>query len=83
MGGRVVMINMVLNAIPSQKLYFYKAPVKVLKELIQIQSHFLQGGVAQKKSIHWVTWEKVCFPKEDGGLRVKSIELFNISLLMK
>lgn len=83
MGGKVVIINAVLNVIPSYMLSFYKALVKVLKELIQIQSKFLWGGVAQKNFIHWVSWEKVCLPKDKEGLGVKNIELFNISLFMK
>ncbi|KAI5397396.1 hypothetical protein KIW84_063274 [Lathyrus oleraceus] len=43
----------------------------------------LKGGVAQKNFIHWVSWEKVCLPKDKGGLGVKNIELFNISLFRK
>lgn len=66
MGVRVVMINVVLNSISSYMLYFYKYPMKVLKELTQIQSTFLWEGLAQKKSIHWVSWENLCLPKEKG-----------------
>lgn len=47
MGGKVFMINSVLNAIPSFMLSFYKVTVKVLKLLTQIQSNFLRGGVTQ------------------------------------
>lgn len=30
-----------------------------------------------------VTWNKVCKPKKEGGLGIKDLELFNISLLSK
>lgn len=52
MGGRVVMINAVLNVIPSYMLSFYKVLVKGINQLTQIQSNFLWGGVAHKRSIH-------------------------------
>ncbi|CAK8532874.1 unnamed protein product [Lathyrus sativus] len=42
-GGRVVMINYMLNVLPIYTLSFYKVPVNILKELINIQSRFLWG----------------------------------------
>lgn len=83
MGGRVIMINAVLNSIPTYRLYFYKEPTIVLKEITKIQSNFQRNGVDLKKYIHWVIWSKVCMSKENGGLGVKNIELFNKSLLLK
>lgn len=55
MAGRVVLINSVLNAIPIYTLSFYKAPKKILKEIISIQSKFLWSGGDLKKLVHWVS----------------------------
>lgn len=33
--------------------------------------------------ISWVSWDKICLPKKKGGLGVKNVELFNLSLLAK
>lgn len=81
--GRFVMINSILNAIPSFMLLFFKILTKVVKQLIQIQSKFLWGGFAQKRIIYWVNWDKICLPKVKGGLGVKDIGLFNIFILLK
>lgn len=54
LGGRVVLINAVLNAIMIYTLSFYKALMKVLKEITKIQSNSLWSGSDQRKSIHWV-----------------------------
>lgn len=36
-----------------------------------------------KKTIHWVSWEKVNTNKDNGGLWVRSLKSLNISLLVK
>ncbi|XP_058725579.1 uncharacterized protein LOC131596860 [Vicia villosa] len=52
-GGRVTLINLVLNAIPSYTFSFYKAPLKVLNQIRGIQRNFLWSGKANKRSINW------------------------------
>jgi hypothetical protein len=43
-GGRIVLLNAVLNAIPIFYLSFLKMPLKVRKKVIRIQREFLWGG---------------------------------------
>ncbi|XP_058752127.1 uncharacterized protein LOC131625264 [Vicia villosa] len=71
MGGRVVMINAVLNAMPVYFLPLYKAPIQVLKEIKRIESNFLWRG-KNKRIIHWVSWDTVCSPVASGGLGIKT-----------
>lgn len=77
------MINVMISFVPIYTLPFYKAHVKVLKEITKIQSNFLWSGYDKKNSIHWVNCKKVCSAKEKGGLGIKNTELFNKSLLLK
>jgi hypothetical protein len=72
-GGRIVLLNSVLNAIPIFYLSFLKLPVKVWKRIVRIQREFLWGGVGGGKKISWVKWETVCHSKRNGGLGVKDI----------
>lgn len=48
-GGRVVLINSVLNMVPIYMLSFYKALVEIIKEIEIIQSNFLWGGISNWK----------------------------------
>ncbi|KAI5437223.1 hypothetical protein KIW84_023374 [Lathyrus oleraceus] len=60
-----------------------RASVKVLKKIIWVEANFLWEGSDFKRIIHWVNWDSVCKPKEDGDLGIKKIEIFNKALLLK
>ncbi|XP_058764573.1 uncharacterized mitochondrial protein AtMg00310-like [Vicia villosa] len=81
--GRVVMINSVLNVIPTYTLSFYRVPKKVLQRLCQLQGNFLWNRKENSRAIHWASWKTVCKTKEQGGLGVKDIEVMNMALLNK
>ncbi|GAU38652.1 hypothetical protein TSUD_276920 [Trifolium subterraneum] len=83
LGGQIVMINAVLNAIPIFYLSFLKMPKKVWRKVVRIQREFLWGGVRGGKKVSWVRWSVVCKEKDKGGLGVRDIRLVNISLLSK
>ncbi|MCH88010.1 LINE-1 reverse transcriptase like [Trifolium medium] len=84
LGGRVVLINSVLESIPIFFLSFLKMPTGVRKAIIRLQRNFLWGTSASGGSkILWVSWGDVCRSKKDGGLGVKDLKLFNLSLLAK
>lgn len=67
MGGRVVMINSILNLIPLYTISFYMAPCKVNNQIKNIQARFPWGGSENKNKVHWVSWENVCVAKENGA----------------
>nr|KYP72205.1 Putative ribonuclease H protein At1g65750 family [Cajanus cajan] len=58
-------------------------PKKVIRKVVVIQRNFLWGGEEGIRKISWVSWEKICKPKDQGGLGIKNIELFNDALLGK
>jgi hypothetical protein len=82
-GGRIVLVNAVLNAIPIYYLSYLMMSVKVWKEVVKIQRKFLWSGLSNRSKISWVKWSNVCKPKSDGGLGVRDLRLTNISLLAK
>jgi hypothetical protein len=80
----VVLINSVLSAIPIFYLSFFKLPSCVRLEIISLQRNFLWGGTSGDGSkIPWVKWSDVCRPKKEGGLGVKDLKAFNLSLMAK
>jgi hypothetical protein len=83
LGGRIVLINAVLNSLPIFFLSYLKMPVKVWREVVKIQRNFLWGGLENKKGMCWVKWSEICKPKREGGLGIKDLRLMNSSLLAK
>jgi len=82
-GGRIVLLNSVLNSIPTFYLSFLKKPVNVWRKMVIVQREFLWGGVGGGRKINWVKWDTVCQLKGKGGLGMKDIWLMNVSLLAK
>jgi hypothetical protein len=82
-GGRLVLINSVLNSIPIFYLPLMKMFVQVRKKVVRIQWDFLWGGVNGRKKLSWVKWKVVCKDKKKGGLGVRDLEVVNLSLLSK
>ncbi|MCH91937.1 LINE-1 reverse transcriptase like, partial [Trifolium medium] len=83
LGGRIVLINAVLSAIPIFFLAYMRMPLKVWREVVRIQRNFLWGGLSKKRRICWVKWEDLCKPKKEGGLGIRNLRWVNLSLLDK
>ncbi|KAK2420573.1 hypothetical protein QL285_031284 [Trifolium repens] len=83
LGGRIVMINAVLSAIPVFFLSYMKMPMKVWREVVKIQRTFLWGGLSKRTKVCWVSWDDICRPKNEAGLGIRDLRLVNISLLTK
>ncbi|GAB2280059.1 hypothetical protein Dimus_039392 [Dionaea muscipula] len=58
-------------------------PMGVAREVEMLQTNFLWGGSITKKKIHLVKWEKLTYPKNKGGLGIRSIKGVNICLLFR
>ncbi|KAJ4780973.1 RNA-directed DNA polymerase (reverse transcriptase)-related family protein [Rhynchospora pubera] len=81
-GGKVVLINSILSALPTYMMSFHLMPACVRKKLDQIRSNFLwNSGTARK--IHLHNWDGVCRPKMRGGLGITNLQNFNMALLCK
>ncbi|KAL6585288.1 hypothetical protein OROMI_004577 [Orobanche minor] len=83
-GGRLVLIKSVLGSLPLYFLSFFYAPSSIIHDLVALQRNFLWGSlVGGGRKVAWVSWSKVCESKDCGGLGVKDLRLFNLSLLGK
>ena len=48
-----------------------------------MMSKFWWGQKDREKKLAWVSWEKLCTPKSEGGMGCRDLKAFNLALLAK
>lgn len=43
-------------------------PVSVINHLHKIFAKFFWANATGAKNKHWVSWENICYPREEGGI---------------
>lgn len=81
---RIVLINAVLNSIPVYAMSALKLPLGTIEEIDKKRKAFLWTGDDSCSGARClVAWDRVCQPKECGGLGIKDLRLQNEALLIK
>ncbi|KAG7579838.1 Ribonuclease H domain [Arabidopsis thaliana x Arabidopsis arenosa] len=83
MSGRVTLTKAVLSSIPVHSMSTIMLPASTLKKLDQISRDFIWGSTVEKRKQHLLAWKKVCRPKREGGLGIRSAKNMNKALLAK
>nr|XP_023876772.1 uncharacterized protein LOC111989214 [Quercus suber] len=81
--GREILIKAVAQATPTYTMGCFKLPDSLCKDLNSMMSNFWWGQKNKERKLAWVAWEKLCTPKEEGGLGFRDLRAFNLALLAK
>jgi hypothetical protein len=83
--GRLVLVNAVLDSLPTHAMAALQLPPAVIAALDALRRAFLwgvgEGRASGAKCL--VAWDKVCRPKDEGGLGVHALRLQTACLLVK
>ena len=82
-GSRLTLLKSMLSSLPTYFLSLFTIPVSVAHRIEKLQRDFLWSGMGEEFKHHLVGWDKVCCPKEIGGLGVRNLVTFNKALLGK
>jgi ribonuclease HI/exonuclease III len=69
--SRLVLLKSVLQALPTYLFTALAAPKKVIKAIRTLQRNFLWSGHQPNKKWALVNWDKLCMPKNQGGLGLR------------
>lgn len=83
LAGRTLLIQSVTSSIPLYTMQTTKLPESINSAVDKCHRQFLWGDTDTKKKIHLVGWNRVCKPKDHGGLDIKQMTKLNGSLLAK
>ncbi|XP_048611432.1 uncharacterized protein LOC125585793 [Brassica napus] len=82
-GGKEVLIKSILLALPTYVMSTFLLPLEICENLASAIARFWWSSNPPKRGIHWAKWEKVCLPREEGGIGFRMIHEFNLALLAK
>ncbi|KAL7175265.1 hypothetical protein ACSBR2_028969 [Camellia fascicularis] len=83
LAGRATLIQSVTNAIPAYTMRTLELPRKVCDEIDKLNCNFLWGDSLERKKVHLVNWQQVCYKKKNGGLGIRRARDQNLALLSK
>ncbi|CAN1138864.1 Uncharacterized mitochondrial protein AtMg00310 [Linum perenne] len=61
----------------------FKLPKKNINRMTQLLANFWWGKIDKSKKMNWLSWERLCEPKDEGGLGFKDFHAFNQALLAR
>ncbi|KAM0827482.1 hypothetical protein ACQ4PT_068191 [Festuca glaucescens] len=80
-GGRTILVQMTLSAIPVHAMISLDIPPKTLQAMLKICRGFMWKVRLDVKGGHClVAWEQVASPKEVGGMDLPNLRLLNLAL---
>jgi hypothetical protein len=82
-GGRLVKIDACLSSTVVYQMSLRILHKTNLEQMDKPIRSFFWAGSADKRKYHFVKWKWICRPKQKGGLGVKDLFKFNISLMCK
>jgi hypothetical protein len=81
--GKEVMIKSVLQAIPSYIMSVYLLPDSTIKDIERMMNSYWWGGGANNKGIRWLAWDRLSYPKNQGGMGFRDLHNFNLAMIAK
>ncbi|CAN1351644.1 Putative ribonuclease H protein At1g65750 [Linum perenne] len=81
--GRVSLATSVLNTIPTYTMQTTLLPNEICENIDKKIRSFIWGSINGERKLHLLKWEKICQPKDRGGLGIRSAKELNHAFLMK
>ena len=81
--GRLTLLKSTLSSLLTYYFSLFTIPKAMVTRLERIQRNFLWGSSVECFKYPLVAWEKVCLPREMGGLGIRKLVPFNQALLGK
>ena len=72
-----------LRAVPSYMMSCFELHVSLYKRIQSVLTIFWWDNSEDKKTLCWISWDKLTKHREEGGLDLRDIQIFHQALLAK
>lgn len=79
--GKEILLKVVVQAIPIYSMSCFLLPRSFCDELNKLMAGFWWNNSNEDRKIHWISWEKLCKPKDEGGMGFRHLYAFNLAML--
>jgi len=76
-----VLIKSILLALSTYVMSTFLLSLEICENLASAIAQFWWSSNLPKRGIHWAKWERVCLPREEGGIGFRMIHEFSLTLL--
>ena len=71
------------EAVPTYTMGIFKLSNALCDKITSLVRNFWWGKANEKNKMAWLSCDKMCKPKEEGGLGFHDLKAFNLALLAK
>ncbi|XP_019159989.1 PREDICTED: uncharacterized protein LOC109156592 [Ipomoea nil] len=80
--GKEVLLKSVAQSMPTFSMSVFLLPTTLCTAIERTMNRYWWRS-RDDQGIHWKAWDKLCIPKEYGGLGFKELRAFNLAMLGK
>jgi hypothetical protein len=81
--GKEILIKAVIQAIPAYCMSLFLLPKVLCTEINSMIRKFWWSQQGKDAGISWMSWSRISYPKEAGGMGFQDFKCFNKALLAK
>jgi hypothetical protein len=81
--GREVLLKSVAQAVPTYSMSCFLLSKTTCRKMKSPIANYWWGSSADSRRIHWLSWERLTYPKELGGMGFRDLWNFNKAMLGK
>jgi hypothetical protein len=79
--AKEVLIKSVIHVMPTYNMACFLLGKGTCQKLTSMMAKFWWSGHLDRRSMHWLAWDKISKSKDCGGMGFRDLHLFNLALL--
>jgi hypothetical protein len=81
--GKEILIKAVAQAIPAYAMACFDLTKSLCDDIAKMICNYWWSQNEEENRAHWISWEQMMKPKEDGGLGFRDLYSFNMAMLSR